>query len=44
LKYFLFFISAAVVVCREGIQMYVDYTCYTHISDSSENISQTIFS
>jgi hypothetical protein len=37
LKYFLFFISAAVVVCSEGIQKYVYYTAHTHnTSDSSE--------
>jgi hypothetical protein len=45
LKYFhfFFFFFFAVVVCSEGIQMYVDCTAYTHnISDSSENISQSI--
>jgi hypothetical protein len=41
LKYFIFFISAAVVVCSEGIQMYVNYTAHTHnTSDSSENTSK----
>jgi hypothetical protein len=43
LKYFLFFISGAVVMCSEGLQMHVDYTSHTHnISDSSENMGQSL--
>ena len=44
LKYFpFFFISGAVVMCSEGLQMHVDYTCHTHnISDSSENTGQSL--
>jgi hypothetical protein len=43
LKYFLSFISAAIVVCSESIQMYVDCTAHTHnTSDSSENTRKSI--
>jgi hypothetical protein len=43
LKYFLFFVSVAIVVCSEAIQIHVDYTAYAYnTSESGENTSRSI--